>query len=398
MANDGGVTSIVRIIARLNIGGPSIHAVILSRELNRNGYRSTLVTGPVTGAEGDMAYLARSNGIEPVVLPELGREISLKNDIRSFFKLVSILRGVKPDIVHTHTAKAGALGRLAAVFAGVPIKVHTFHGHIFDGYFSPLKAKVFAAIERFLALFTTKTIVVSDEIRREIAGRLKIVPPDKCVVIRLGLDLGKFLDSARFKGAFKKKLGLAEDTLLVGIVGRLVPIKNHYMFLDVVATVKKDTAGRDVKFVIIGDGEARGGLESRAKAMGIADSVIFTGWIKNLEEVYPDLDVVAITSINEGTPVSLIEAMASGKPVIATDVGGMRDVVIDGSNGLLVESGDVKGFSARLIELLRDAKKRAEMGCEGRRLTREKYSSERLVRDIRMLYEECLENKRKGRR
>jgi len=292
--------------------------------------------------------------------------------------------------VHTHTAKAGTLGRLAAICAGVPIKVHTFHGHVFDGYFSPMKAKVFLLIEKILACFTDRVIVVSELVKREIVNKLKVTNTSKCMIVPLGFELNKFLTCEKNSGYFRKELNLAPDALLVGIVGRLVPIKNHRMFLSAAKNIIDKDVNRNIKFVIIGDGECALELKEYAKQCGLEKHVIFTGWKKDLASVYADLDVIALTSLNEGTPVSIIEAMASGKPVIATDVGGVRDLISEGENGFLAASNDIEGFSNKLAALLSDSEKRIKFGMRGRELVRTKYSKERLIKDIEALYEECL--------
>lgn len=388
---------IVRIIARLNIGGPSIHTVLLSSELNKKGYRDILVCGRVNDSEGDMSYLARESGVTPVVIPELGREISIIKDFKSFIALLSIMKREKPDIVHTHTAKAGTLGRLAAICARVPVKVHTFHGHVFDGYFSPMKARIFLFIERLLACFTDRVIVVSELVKHEIVDRLKVTNSSKCVVVPLGFELDRFLACEGHRGLFRKELGVAPDTLLVGIVGRLVPIKNHAIFLKAAKIILYKSADKNIKFVIIGDGECAIELKKEAERQGFEDKVIFTGWKRDLVSVYADLDIVALTSLNEGTPVSIIEAMACAKPVVATDVGGVGDVVTDGRSGFLVKSNDADGLADRLIELLADKGKRERFGLCGRESVRTKYSKSRLVEDIEKLYDECLKENTKHR-
>lgn len=384
---------IVRIISRLNVGGPAIHTILLSEELNKGGYRDILVCGRVSESEGDMGYFARERNVDPLVIPELKRDISLADDLKAFCKIYSIIKREKPDIVHTHAAKAGTLGRLAALLCGVPVKMHTFHGHIFDGYFSPFKAKVFLAIERFLALFTDRVITVSEAVRHEIADKLKVAHPSKCVIVPLGLELGKFFDCEKERGKFRNELGLSGATLLVGIVGRLVPIKNHEMFLNAAKKILEMKPSPDIRFIVVGDGELKGHLESYAARLGLGSHVIFTGWRKDLAGVYADLDIVALTSLNEGTPVSLIEAMASGRPVISTKVGGVQDLVTEGLNGYLVPSQDTSVFVQRLSMLMTDGPKRRQFGLCGREKVGHKFSKERLVRDMKSLYAECLKSK-----
>jgi glycosyltransferase involved in cell wall biosynthesis len=295
--------------------------------------------------------------------------------------------------------------------------LHSFHGHIFHGYFNPFKTKFFLFIERLLAKFTDKIIVLSNQQFKELCYRYKIASPDKFVIIPLGLDIDKFLHCDIKKGQLRKELGVDEQTLLVGIVGRLVPIKNHRMFLDAVAEVIKPKT-RDilekpfVRFIIIGDGELRSELEAYTLKLGIEDNITFTGWREDLDAIYADLDIVALTSLNEGTPVSLIEAMASGKPIISTNTGGVLDLVATGQQsviskknkekkigtgisspryriyegGILVEPGDGYGFVAALKLLLSDKELRKTMGDEGRGFAKEKYRKERLFRDIENLY------------
>jgi len=394
MNKDISKIKIVRIISRLNIGGPAIHTILLNSELNKCGYDDILLCGKAADSEGDMMDLADAKKVSPVMIPAMGREISLTKDLKAFFSIYSIIRKNRPDVVHTHAAKAGALGRMAAFLSGVPVKIHTFHGHIFDGYFSPAKARVFTLIEKFLACFSDKVVVVSDGVRDEIVNKLKIVPPQKCVVVKLGLELDKFIN-AKARGNFRKSIEVGEDEILVGIVGRLVPIKNHRMFLDAARDVMAGSPGVKVRFIVVGDGELRGSLETYAKELGLGSAVIFTGWVRELADVYEDLDVVALTSLNEGTPVSLIEAMASARPVISTNVGGVKDLIRDGGNGYLVESRDVKGFSDKLLSLIKDSGKRIEFGSVGRESVCKAYSKARLVDDIKKLYTECLTAKRK---
>lgn len=383
---------IVRIITRLNIGGPAIHTILLNEGLHGDRFETYLVTGRPHSSEGDMSALAQEKNLRIEYISELRREIGL-NDIMAFFKLLRFMLRIKPDIVHTHTAKAGALGRLAAILAGVPVRIHTFHGHVLDGYFSPLKTRLFIFIERFLAYFTDKLITVSDSIREEIVVKFKIAPRQKCDVIKLGFDLSEFLDNEHLRWNFRKKIGVDGNILLVGIVGRIVPIKNHRMFLDVVKDITDRRGSPNVRFIIIGGGEMSNELIDYAKKIKVDQFVKFTGWAEDTASVYADLDVVALTSLNEGTPVSLIEALASSKPVVATDVGGVKDIVKDGEDGFLAEKNNVKDFSDKLLNLLSDERQRARFGARGRELVREEYAGERLIKEIDELYEKALNRK-----
>jgi glycosyltransferase involved in cell wall biosynthesis len=342
-----------------------------------------------------MSYLAKKEGVTPVYIPQMSRELNPLKDLISLVAIYKILRKERPDIIHTHTAKAGALGRIAAILAGVPIKIHTFHGHVFDGYFGALRRRLFTCTERALALFTDRIITVSDRIRAEIVDKFHITGKDKCVVVKLGLDLGRFTDELPLKGYFRKKIGVGDDVTLIGIVGRLVPVKNHLMFLEAVKLVIRKASDMKLKFVLVGDGEMKERLINRCKELGIEGSVIFTGWESDLGPVYADLDMVALSSINEGTPVSIIEAMASAKPVVSTDVGGVRDILQDGKTGYLSLPNDAEDMSHKILELLKDKEKRLIFGAAARESVRNEYSRERLVRDIGHLYKECLNTVRK---
>jgi glycosyltransferase involved in cell wall biosynthesis len=385
---------ILRIIARLNVGGPAIHAILLTQALNNGYFKSILVTGRVGAGEKDMGYLAREKGVEPLIIPELERKVSPVKDILALWKIYLIMRREKPDIVHTHTAKAGALGRTAAVLAGIPVRIHTFHGHIFESYFDNFSAGFFIFIERFLAFFSKYIVVVSEAQKEEITKKYKIAGADKVKVVPLGLELDVLSSIGPRSGKLRGELGIGDGCVLIGIIGRLVPVKNHRMFLDACKKLFDMAAGGpDIRCVVIGDGEERAGLEGYAEKLGIGEKIVFSGWKEEMADVYADLDIVALTSLNEGTPVALIEALAAGRPVVSTDVGGVKDVVEDGVNGYLVASGDAPGLAKHLFGLAGDPKKRDEFGRNGRRKVLQKYSKERLVKDIKALYEEALRKK-----
>lgn len=384
---------VLRIIARLNVGGPAIHVLLLNAGLNKERFSSYLATGVVSEGEGDITDVAKKMGIEPFIIPELKREVRWNDDFSSFLKLYRLIKDIRPDIVHTHTAKAGALGRVAAILNRVPIKIHTFHGHIFHSYFDNLRTLFFMMVEKMLSLFTNRIVVISQSQLNDVKDRYKIAAGRKCVVVPLGLDLESFLKPDRNKGDIKRELSIDEDTMLVGIVGRLVEVKNHKLFLDAVKRIRLEAPDVKVKFLIVGDGKKRYELESYARELGIDDSVIFMGWRSDLESIYKNLDIVCLTSLNEGTPISLIEAMASGKAVVSTDVGGVRDVVADGESGFLSPTGDVERFSQNLLILLRNKDKRDRMGEIGRAFVSKRFSKERLIRDVEMLYEEELKKR-----
>ena len=333
----------MRAITRLNIGGPAIHAILLSCALSDGTlFRSTLVTGMTAPHEGDMLDFARARSVDPVVLPALGREISPLDDLVSLARMVKLVRKLRPDIVHTHMAKAGTVGRLAARICGVPLIVHTYHGHVFHSYFSPTKTRIFLTIERALGLATNRVIVVGEGQRHEIAS-YGVAPLSKLVAIRLGLELSPFLEAERQRLELRQELGIGDDVPLVGIVARLVPIKAHDVFFQAAARVH--AAEPRAQFLVIGDGERRQELEALVDDLGLTAYVRFLGWRSDLVRVYADLDVVALTSLNEGSPVALIEALAAARPVVSTAAGGVPEVVVHAETGLTVPISDVSALS-----------------------------------------------------
>lgn len=380
---------ILRLITRLNIGGPAIHTILLSHELDKKSYQTILVNGSEGKKEGNMTALAQEKGVKPVLIPDLGREIDLKKDLKALYKIYKLIKDERPDIVHTHTAKAGAIGRIAAWLAGVPTIVHTFHGHVLEGYFGRLKTWIFIIIERMLARLTDKIITLSEGLKKELVN-IKIAPSSKISIIPLGLELDRFISPDVRKNRFKMSLGIAPDTLLVGIVGRLVPIKGHRVFLEAACKIMKlklDAGDKQpVKFIIVGDGELRSELEEYTDRLGIREHVIFTGFRKDLPDIYADTDIVVLSSYNEGTPVSLIEAMTAGVPIVATKVGGVSDFIDDGVTGLLVPAGDADALAAGVIMLLDDPALREQIGENVRKAVYPKYDISNLVKNIDELY------------
>lgn len=393
-------TRIVRIIARLNVGGPAKHVVWLTTALQDENYRSLLVTGAVPAGEEDMSYFADNAGVTPFYIPEMSREISL-NDGVTVWKLFRLFLRERPDIVHTHTAKAGTVGRVAGFFyrwltpatllgRPRPCKfVHTYHGHVFHSYYGRGRTRLFLAVERLLArLVTDRLVVVSKQQGAEIGNDFRVGRPGQIKVIPLGLDLQVFADHASRRARFREELGIDDETILVGIVGRLTEIKNHQMFLNSVARLAKDER-QAMRFVVIGDGSLRGQLEAQAQALGLAHDVIFAGGRKDPEYFYPALDIVALTSLNEGTPLTLIEAMANARPVVATKVGGVVDLLDDG-RGICVPSGDEEAFASALSRLAFDREMQRDLGARGLEFVGRVYPKERLIEDIKHLYEELM--------
>lgn len=376
---------ILRIIARLNVGGPAIHTILLTARFNNEKYCSKLVKGVEGPREGDMQAFAMERGVKPIVIPELQREINIVKDSVALWKLYQLIRREKPDIVHTHTAKAGMLGRTAAWLAGVPVILHTFHGHIFKGYFGRTKTWIFLQIEKVMAKLSTKIITISESLKKELV-ELGVAPEGKIDVIPIGLDLTQFVKHD-YNGEFKRSLGLSKNCLIVGTVGRLVPIKGQKYFLEAANKICGDSNGnRGVKFVIVGDGELRGELEGHAKELGLEGKLYFTGFRSDLPDVYADFDIMVLPSLNEGTPVVLIEAMSSGKPVVATAVGGVVDLVEDGVTGLLVEPESERELTDGIAALLSDKARRKMLGRKGREAVYPAYDIETLVKRMDDVY------------
>jgi glycosyltransferase involved in cell wall biosynthesis len=375
---------VARVIARLNIGGPAQHVTLLAAGLDRARFATTLITGVVGEGEGDYTEAARARGVEPVVIPELGRAIRPSRDLVVLYKLVRLFRHLRPDIVHTHTAKAGALGRLAARVAGVPVTVHTFHGHVLEGYFSPAATRTFLAIERWLARGTDRLITVSPRLRAQLLA-MGIGRPDQMEVVPLGLDLGRFrLGRGASAPALRASLGLAPGTPLLGSVGRLVPIKDHPTLFRAVAQLGTD--GEAAHLVVVGDGEDRLALARLAQALGVSARVHFLGWRADLETIVNELDVVICSSRNEGTPVALIEAMAAGVAVLSTEVGGVADLVTHGETGWLVPPGDPTAMAGAIRRLLAEPNLRARLAAAGQGVALDRHDVTRLIARIEQLY------------
>jgi glycosyltransferase involved in cell wall biosynthesis len=380
---------VVRLITRLNIGGPAIHTILLTAGLDRRRFASYLVAGREAASEGNMLPLAERTGVRPISVPELGRAVRPGQDLIAFGKVVRLLQRSRPAVVHTHMAKAGAVGRLAARLTGVPVVVHTYHGHVFHSYFNSLTTAAFLSAERMLARLSDRLIAVGEEQRQEIA-HYGIGGARQLVAVPLGLELDPFLaDTPR--GALRAELGVPPDVPLAGIVARLVPVKAHETFLEAAAELRRGHP--TARFVIVGDGERRAALEAQAGALGLGDAVHFLGWRHDLASVYADLDVVCLTSLNEGSPVALIEAMAAARPVVATAVGGVPEVVRDGASGYLVPPRDPVALAARIAEVLAAPETARRLGLAARDAVYPKYTIGRLIGDLETLYLDLLTEK-----
>ncbi len=378
---------VVRIIARLNVGGPAIQAITLTKHLEEFGYATTLVRGSEEPEEGNMDHLADELGVRPVRVPSLRRNPGWR-DVVALWKLICILRREKPQIVHTHAAKAGTLGRLAALVS-VPSRrpkiVHTFHGHSLTGYFSSRRARIYRALESFLARRTDRLIAVSEEIRDELVA-LRVAPAERFEVIRLGFDLAPFRvnqeERDRCRQEVRRQLGIAPDAAVVTTIARLVPIKRVDRFLRVAALLSPDER---VRFVIVGDGELLAALQSSHEARRLGSRVIWTGFRRDIPDVCFASDVVVLTSDNEGTPVSLIEAQAAGVPVVTTRVGGVATVVLDGETGFVVDPGDEPGIAGAVTALLQHPEVAHRFGAAGA-VHASSFSLTELVDHLDLLY------------
>jgi glycosyltransferase involved in cell wall biosynthesis len=381
--SDTPPVTVMRIIDRLNVGGPAIHAVMTTKGLDPRRFRTVLVVGSIEPHEGDMSYLLEEHGISEVVsIPTLGREMRPLRDLVTAWQLFKVMRRERPQVVHTHKAKAGAVGRAVAFACRVPVRVHTFHGHVLRGYFGPLKSRAFTLLERLLARVTTQLVVPSDKLADELAGSFALAPRARFQVVPLGFDLSPFMSADQHRGLLRAELGVPASSKLIGIVGRLVPVKDHATF--VAAAEALCTRRADCRFVIVGDGELRSTVEEDIARRGLTSRFHFLGWRRDLARVYADLDAVVLSSINEGTPVSLIEAMACGRSVVSTNVGGVADVLRGGARGELVPPRDPEALAAGIERALTpEAQLRA---ADVRRAIDEEFSFRRLCRDLEEMY------------
>lgn len=404
---------VLRILNRFNLGGPTHNAGYLTRYLPSD-FETLLVGGSQEASEEGSHHILSDLGVKPMILPELQREVAPWRDRGAYRRIKKLIKDFKPDIVHTHAAKAGAVGRMAAADMGVKAIVHTFHGHVFHSYFGPVRTALYKNIERYLARRSSRIVAISERQREELVDEHRICPVEKVTVVPLGFDLSRFQeDQERKRALFRKVYGVSDDEIAIGIVGRLVPIKNHDLFLDVIAKVSHRT-GRRLRAFIVGDGEERDRLQARVQELGLsqvagpifnghgfghgvngkpmvsAATVTFTSWIKEVDIVNAGLDIIMLTSLNEGTPVSLIEAQASNRPVVCTRVGGTENVVLDGRTGLLSGSGDAEGLAHQLTALVEDDALRLRMGAGGWSHVRERYHYTRLVSDTAAMYRSLL--------
>ena len=396
---------ILRIHNRLIIGGPSHNVSLLTAYLSPE-FETKLLVGKRDSTEKDASYIAHELGLAPIEISEMRRSILPFNDIISYFKIKKIIRQFKPDIVHTHASKSGAIGRMAAKSCKVPIVIHTFHGHVFHSYFSKFVSSMVVKMETYLATKSDAIVAVSDSQRKELTEVYKIAPAEKVFTVPLGFNLDKFsIDQENKRNIFRAKYGFAQSELLIGIIGRLVPIKNHEMFLEVAAIIKdRKDKNTNVRFVIIGDGESRAALKIKAAELQLSCSyyitrpkeqtdIVITSWETAIDQALAGLDIIVLTSNNEGTPVSLIEAQAALKPVVTTNVGGVEDIVIHGQTGFITAVGDTVNFADYVQQLIDDPALRNSLGKSGHDNVIKRYSKQRLINDMKTLYHSFLKKK-----
>ena len=386
---------ILRIINRFNLGGPTYNAAYLTKYLEPD-YETLLIGGQHDESEKSSMHILDNLGLKPIIIPEMQRSLNPYKDHIAFKKIQNIIKEFKPDIVHTHAAKAGALGRRAAYKMGVKQVYHTFHGHVFHSYFGSFKTRIFKEIEKNLAKKSTKIIAISEIQKRELSKIHKICPEKKIEVIPLGFDLERFnRDKDSKRKEFRKKWNLKENEIAIGIIGRLVPIKNHTFFIDAIQEVLKKSEF-PVRAFIVGDGEEKQNIVNYIKNKNLDFSLDYspatfqlTSWIKEIDRVNSGMDIICLTSLNEGTPVSLIEAQASGKPIVSTKTGGIENIVLENKTALLSEKNDLHNFSKNLLSLVNDSNKRKLLSKFGLEKSKD-FHYDQLVNNIKNLYENKL--------
>jgi len=391
---------VVRIIGRLNVGGAARQACLLHSRL-AGPFQTRLIAGSLAEGEEDMSYLLASEG-GVVRVPQMSRKISPWSDCVAFWKIFRLLRRERPDIVHTHTAKAGALGRLAAWLAGVPFIVHTYHGNVFYGYFGRFKSRIFLGIERLLGRISTQVIAISDSQRQELWAKYRVVPQEKVALLPNGFELAQFSRGDRAQA--RRRFGLPAEGLVVGWAGRMVPVKDVQLLAQVIRrAAEHGSNGTKIFFLVVGDGTERRELESLIRGCGNAR---LAGWQQDMAPVWRASDLALLTSRNEGTPTTLIEAMAAGLPFVATCVGGVPDLsatplcdLPDGlgqeaANGFLT-SRDPFALLYCIRRIAEDPEGAVRKGMVGRTLALERFSASRLIHDMTLLYQDLLSRKRR---
>ncbi|MGC8627422.1 MAG: glycosyltransferase [Acidimicrobiales bacterium] len=369
---------VLLLLTRMNIGGPAKQVAELAKGLSAE-LRVRVAAGQPPEHEGEIQD--PEVAVEPVPLVRPLRPLT---DARGLFAVRNLLGRTAPGVLHTHMAKAGALGRLAASSRRPgPRLVHTFHGHVLEGYFGPAQRTAFLQVERALARRTDVLVTVSPEVRDELLG-LGVGKPAQYRVIPLGFDLSRFMSVGGQSGQLRSALGLGADVPLAGVLGRLVPVKDHATLLSALAGIAR------LHLAVLGDGELRQELEASARRLGVADRVHFTGWWADVPAALADMDMVVLPSRNEGTPVALIEALAAARPVVATAVGGVGQVVQDGETGWLCPPGDTFKLAELMARVLAQPAESRRMAVEGRRRVSQRFGRQRMLDEHRDLYNELL--------
>lgn len=379
-------TRILRIIYPLSISGPALQALLLTSRLNEMDYDSYLVTGNMLDSADAMDKIVEAYDVEPIVLSELDYDNLLGIPL-ALKCLVEIMREYQPDIVHTHNTRAGFLGRIAARIAGVPVTVHTMHEYPFRGYYNRLSTILFIYMERIGAYFSDSIITLSESLRKALTDTYGVTRKSRITVLPLGFDLDIFAQTKRKNGFFRELWDIDNDVPLIGIIGRLLAVKNHVLFLEAAAKIQSELP--TARFMIVGDGEERANLEALVSQLGLSDAVIFTGWQQQVERIYSDLDVLVTSSWNEGTPVPIIEALSGACPVVATEVGGIPDLLDRGAFGKLVYSGDVDALAKAIIETIQSPPDMAQ----AQKTMLNRYGIGRLAQDLDSLYRGLLAKK-----
>ncbi len=385
---------VLRIINRFNLGGPAYNVAYLTKYLAPE-FETLLIGGEKESDEESSLFIFKEMGIEPLVLSEMNRSVNFLNDIKAYYRIKKIIKDFKPDIVHTHAAKAGALGRLAAYNCKVPVIIHTFHGHVFHSYFGKLKTTIYKNVERFLAKKSTAIIAISEKQKQELCVDYKITSIDKTKVIPLGFDLSKFSENQLEKrNTFRKQYQIKENEVCILIIGRLVPVKNHSLFIRAIQYVKNHST-KKIRAIIVGDGNLRSDLMQLCQNLSLdycyypteqrMATITFTSWIKDVSYPLAGSDIVCLTSFNEGTPVSLIEAQAASKAIITTNVGGIENSV-NNAAAFLINIEDEKAFFEKLLLLIQNSELRDKMALCGKDFAFNRFHYTRLVEDVRLLY------------
>ncbi len=381
---------VLRIINRFNIGGPTYNATFLSKFLSED-FETLLIGGLPEEGESDSLHIPESYGLKPLLIPELKRQPNFFSDRKALKKIKAIIQEFKPDIVHTHASKAGAIGRKAAIDCKVPVIVHTFHGHVFHSYFGSFKTYLFKLIERRLAAKTNGIIAISALQKKELCEQYRIAPEHKTSVIPLGFDLQKFqLNQQEKRAKTRQEFGIQEDEVAIAIIGRLSPVKNHSFFLEVIANLHARTT-KKIKVFVVGDGEERDRIQQKKDDLCPTAPILFTSWIKDIASFNQGMDIICLTSHNEGTPVSLIEAQACNVAVISTDVGGVRDIVDDGNTGYICPTNDLEKYANKLLKLVEEENIRQKMSQNGWSFVEDKFGYQRLIKETEKYYIEQLE-------